>query len=173
MEEVIACNNRLQESGVVYASDELSKSGTSAKVFSGNVIQEVDKNSGCNKVLQNNTTDDVQRRLISEKKIMFEKSNISVGDVVVEMIMGLACRYSLVLEARQKSFECFQICAGPELQSFRISNYMLSKIYDPPEEKIKLHFYCLQCTTPLLITSRQSFVMVDFIIKLFKNIPML
>ena len=57
----------------------------------------------------------------------------------------------------KKSFECFQICAGPELQNFRISNYMLSKIYGPPKEKIKLHFYCLQCTTPLLITSRQSF----------------
>ena len=80
---------------VVYASNELSKSGTSAKVFSGNVIQEVDKNSGCNEVLQKNTTDDVRRRLISEKRIMFEKSNIKVGDVV-EMIMGLAYRYSLV-----------------------------------------------------------------------------
>lgn len=35
---------------------------------------------------------------------------------------------------------------------------MLSKIFDPPKDVIKINYYCVNCEEPILVTDRRSFV---------------
>ena len=91
---------------------------------------------------EDETANKIRDRLLAEKRIMFKESNTTIGDVA-EMISAFSCRFGIVLEARLKLFEMFRICAGTEFDNVIMSNYMFSKVYDPPENKLKLHFYCI------------------------------
>ncbi|XP_051176161.1 uncharacterized protein LOC127291224 [Leptopilina boulardi] len=85
-------------------------------------------------------------------KIMFKQSGITVKEVV-EMVVAYNLRFGDSQEARQMLIEMIKIFAGPEFSNFNISNYSLSKIFDPPSEKIIYHFYCQKCTDKVLYKS--------------------
>ena len=105
---------------------------------------------------EDETANKIRDRLLAEKRIIFKESNTTIGDVA-EMISAFSCRFGIVLEARLKLFEMFRICAGTEFDNVIISHYMFSKVYDPPKNKVKLHFYCIRCTSSLLVTGRHAF----------------
>ncbi|XP_043474030.1 uncharacterized protein LOC122506101 [Leptopilina heterotoma] len=101
--------------------------------------------------------DTVNEPLLIGNRVMFQQSNMTIEDVL-EMIMGFSTRYSISLEGRSKLFDMFKICAGPDFDNVNVSNYMMSKAFDPPKDIIKIHYYCVNCEELLLVTQRSSFV---------------
>lgn len=77
-------------------------------------------------------------------KIMFEQSGITVNDVI-EMIVAYCLRFGDSQEGRKMLIEMLKICAGPKFKNLNLSNYKLSKIFDPPPEVTTYHFYCNNC----------------------------
>ena len=96
-------------------------------------------------------------------RIMFEKSGQTVNDVV-EMIIAYHLRFGSSLEARKASIEMFKICAGPDFKHLNLSNYKLSKVFDPPSENINYHFYCGQCTKKILMSSEKKHIKGQFVL---------
>lgn len=101
--------------------------------------------------------DTVNEQLLIGNRVMFQQSNMTIEDVL-EMIMGFSTRYSISLEGRTKLFDMFKICAGPDFDNVNVSNYMMSKAFDPPKDIIKIDYYCVNCEELLLVTQRSSFV---------------
>lgn len=79
------------------------------------------------------------------EEIMFETTKITVNDVV-QMIVAFGVRFGSTHEQRDNLFEMFKICASSKFQHIKLSNYKISKICDPPPDKIVYHFYCEQCS---------------------------
>ena len=96
-------------------------------------------------------------------KIMFEKSGQTVNDVV-EMIIAYHLRFGTSLEARKASIKMFKICARPDFKHLNLSNYKLSKVFDPPSENINYHFYCGQCTKKILMSSEKKHIKGQFVL---------
>lgn len=77
--------------------------------------------------------------------IMFEKSGMTVNDVA-EMIVAYSVKFGTTQRGRKFLIEMIKICAGPQFKDLKLSNYKISKVLDPPIDKINYHFYCDICT---------------------------
>lgn len=88
-------------------------------------------------------------------RIMFEKSGQTVKDVM-EMIFAYSLRFGSSNEARKALLEMLKICAGPEFKDFSVSNNKFSEVFDPPCDKIKIHFYCNKCLDKVLFLSTKK-----------------
>ena len=81
--------------------------------------------------------------------IMFPESQLSTRDVSL-MIMAYSIRFHSTYEARDALFELCKLLAGDRFQSWNTSKYIMSQLYDPPDEVITLCFRCEKCFNPLL-----------------------
>ena len=72
---------------------------------------------------------------------------VSVSDVLL-MLRTYWITYNSKDEERQALIQFIKTLAGPEFETWSISNYMISRIYDPPKNKITLQFYCSKCDEP-------------------------
>ena len=88
-------------------------------------------------------------------KIMFRESGLLLNDVI-EMVMAFSISFGLTLEGRNYLIEMLKLCAGPEFKYFQITDYLLRKQYNPPDDKIKYFFYCGKCEKKILYSSTKS-----------------
>ncbi|XP_033212117.1 uncharacterized protein LOC117169721 [Belonocnema kinseyi] len=79
---------------------------------------------------------------------MFKESGLKIWEVII-IILGISTRFNLSYKGRRALIEATKLFAGPEFSSWDISDYYLSKIFDPPEDVIKYHFYCEVCCQEL------------------------
>lgn len=88
--------------------------------------------------------------------VMFKESDLKTSDVIL-VILGLCTRFSLSNKARRALIEATKLFAGPRFSSWDISDYYLSKVFDPPDDKILYHFFCQICCIELEepVTKRQ------------------
>ncbi|XP_043461907.1 uncharacterized protein LOC122498289 [Leptopilina heterotoma] len=78
------------------------------------------------------------------EEIMFDNSGTTVNDVI-QMIVAYSVRFGSTHQQRDWMLEMFKICAGSRFDHIKLSNYQISKVCDPPPDKIVYHFYCDQC----------------------------
>lgn len=84
---------------------------------------------------------------VNGSAIMFPAAKLTVSDVLL-MIQTYSVTAECTKKDEQNLLEFVKILAGPEWAEWKPpSNYYLSKIYDLPKDKIKLHFYCTTCHT--------------------------
>lgn len=76
--------------------------------------------------------------------VMFEKSNISVWEVL-NMVTAITLRYHLSDEAQQAILKLIKVLAGDEFENFNISKYLMNKLFNPPDNIIAYVFYCKVC----------------------------
>ncbi|XP_051169417.1 uncharacterized protein LOC127286849 isoform X2 [Leptopilina boulardi] len=88
-------------------------------------------------------------------QIMFEQSGTTVNDVI-EMVVAYCLRYGDSQKGRKMLIEMFKICAGPKFKNLNLSNYKLSKIFDPPPHVTTYHFYCNNCFEKVVHSSSKS-----------------
>ena len=81
--------------------------------------------------------------------IMFPESQLSTRDVSL-MVMAFSVRFHLTYEARDALFEMCKLFAGDRFKTWNTSKYVMSQLYDPPDEVTKLCFLCDKCCKPLL-----------------------
>lgn len=81
--------------------------------------------------------------------MMFAAANLKVHDVMT-MIRAFELRHGLTLTARQDLLQLIKILAGPAFEEWNVSNYNISKMYDPPADKIVYTFYCSSCNIILI-----------------------
>ena len=62
-----------------------------------------------------------------QSRIMFEKSNLSVNDVVC-LCLAFSLKYSLTKEARSSLINLVKTCAGPEFNDLKISQHRMNFI---------------------------------------------
>lgn len=81
--------------------------------------------------------------------IMFPASGLTVSDVLL-----MATSYFIKKRSTKKDQDDFinfiKVLAGPGFENWSASHYKRAKIYDPPRDKITLHFYCESCSVPLM-----------------------
>ena len=70
---------------------------------------------------------------------MFPESQLSTRDVSL-MIMAYSIRFHSTYEARDALFELCKLLAGDRFQTWNTSKYIMSQLYDPPDEVITLCF---------------------------------
>ncbi|XP_051176342.1 uncharacterized protein LOC127291318 isoform X3 [Leptopilina boulardi] len=87
--------------------------------------------------------------------LMFPQSNLVVNEVL-EMLYGYFIQFSLGEKARLKLIEVIKILAGPTFKNLNVSNYIINKNIDPPEDKIIYHYYCNNCEKEILFSSVKS-----------------
>lgn len=80
--------------------------------------------------------------------IMFLQSNILVLDVLL-MCRTYWIRFNSIDAERAALLLLIKTLAGPNIQQWKASNYLIARTYDPPKDKIILHFYCTECDEPL------------------------
>ena len=78
-----------------------------------------------------------------QARIMFEKSNLSVNDVVCHCSV-FSLKYSLTKEARSSLINLVKTCAGPEFNDLKISQHRMDRVLDSPEV-ITRNFFCSKC----------------------------
>lgn len=81
--------------------------------------------------------------------IMFPQSHLSTRDVSL-MVMAYSIRFHCTYKARDALFEMCKIFAGDTFKTWNTSKYVMSQLYDPPDEVVKLCFLCEKCCDPLL-----------------------
>ena len=105
------------------------------------------------KDFSNDSDNDRRKQYPWENRILFDKSGFSVKDVLA-MIRGLCLRFGLSLEACIAIVNFLKLCAGPEFESLNLINYLISKVFDPPEDKITFCFYCAACKATIECRNR-------------------
>ncbi|XP_011684918.1 PREDICTED: uncharacterized protein LOC105448182 [Wasmannia auropunctata] len=90
--------------------------------------------------LNDNTNDNI---------IMFEAAGLSICQVFT-MVQALTLRYHHSDESRHALLNLIKSLAGPKFSYINTSKYMMSKLYNPPANKILYVFYCIECYIPLL-----------------------
>lgn len=81
--------------------------------------------------------------------IMFPEAQLSTRDVSI-MVIAYSIRYISTFEGRDSLFEMCKIFAGEKFKDWNTSKFVMSQLYDPPSEVIKLCFICTECCNPLL-----------------------
>lgn len=80
--------------------------------------------------------------------IMFPQSNLSVSDVLL-MCRTYWIKFNSTEKERAALLMFIKTLAGTSFENWSVSNYMMARTYDPPKDKITLHFYCKDCNKPL------------------------
>ena len=66
------------------------------------------------------------------------------------MAMAYSIRFHSTYEVRDDLFEMSKLFAGVRFKTWNTSKYVISQLYDPPDEVTKLCFLCDKCCKPLL-----------------------
>ena len=67
-----------------------------------------------------------------QTRIMFEKSNLSINDVVC-LCSAFSVKHSFTKEARLSLIDLVKTCAIPEFIDFKISQHRMDRVLDMPE----------------------------------------
>ena len=88
---------------------------------------------------------------------MFDGYALTVHDILT-MIIAFCLRFQISNIARLELINMVKYFAGPKYKHFNISNYDLSKLFNPPDDKTVYHYYCNSCTKNILYsTSEQKY----------------
>ena len=87
--------------------------------------------------------------------VMFKKSVTTVNDAV-EMVVAFCLQFGTSQKRRTKLFEMLKICADTNFEDLNISNYKLSKIFNPPPNVMNYNFYCDKCFKKVVFSSTKQ-----------------
>lgn len=90
-------------------------------------------------------------------RIMFNASNLTVNDVI-SMVAGYSLRFGISNKARLGLIDLLKVCAGPGFESLQISSNAFCKTFEPPNDKVQLHYYCTTCHVKLYSTEKKNFL---------------
>lgn len=103
----------------------------------------------------NEENEDPQTRYHWENLILFPQSDLTVRDVM-GMIRGFSLRFGLSLEARLALINLLKLCAGPDFDNLRLSNYLITRMFETEETKLTFCFYCPSCKKTLISTHNKK-----------------
>lgn len=81
-------------------------------------------------------------------QMMFPAANLTVSDVLL-MITAYSEAKKLCRRDQDDLVSFVKLLAGPDFEEWNGSDYMRSKIYDPPTENISRHYFCENCNITL------------------------
>ena len=90
------------------------------------------------------------------QKIMFDGYKLNVF-MVLTMIVAFCLRFQISTVAREQLIQMILLLAGPQFENFKIGNYVLSKLFDPPDYAIVYNYFCNKCNEVLYSTSKKKF----------------
>ncbi|XP_051173434.1 uncharacterized protein LOC127289509 [Leptopilina boulardi] len=72
------------------------------------------------------------------------------------MTRGFSLRFGLSLEGRLALVNLLKLCAGPDFDNLNLSNYLISRVFEPEEKKLTFCFYCPECKANLISTHNKK-----------------
>lgn len=117
--------------------------------FEREEIAPVNKNNAIDQVIQFPSRP-------QDERIMFPQSNLSIKEVEI-LTQALCIRFNMNYEAEMGIFGYAAKLAGPEFESYKMTRYRLSKLYDPPESTMKYIFICNKCNVVILKIGSSNF----------------
>ncbi|OXU29009.1 hypothetical protein TSAR_014435, partial [Trichomalopsis sarcophagae] len=87
-----------------------------------------------------------------DDRIMFRESQMTVRDVMT-LVMAHSLRFKTSDAANDSLIDMLKILAGPEAKDIDISKYRFKQAFDPPDDKIKYHYYCTACKKQIIESS--------------------
>lgn len=94
--------------------------------------------------------------LREKNRIMFEKSDLTVDDVMT-MVAGYSLCFGLLIAASKSLIQLLKICVDPTFHILNVSNYYFDTTYNPPDEKINFHYYCTNCYCQIFHSIKKQF----------------
>ncbi|XP_071631944.1 uncharacterized protein [Temnothorax longispinosus] len=108
-----------------------------------------DTSDDSNDSLDDSDEDIDNRRNFHDNLLIFPAAGITVSDVI-KMTDGLSLRHRFSCEAQLAILELIKTLAGPQFKDWDVSSYRVTKLYNPPLQKISYTFYCSECNVTLL-----------------------
>ena len=75
---------------------------------------------------------------------------------MVGMVRGFSLRSSLNLKARLALLNLLKLCAGPDFDNLDLSNYVISCMFETPDDNLSFCFYYTACKKVLLSTHKKK-----------------
>lgn len=80
---------------------------------------------------------------------MFTESQATVRDVMT-LVMAHSLRFKSSDTERDSLIDMLKLLAGPKAKDINISKYRFKQAFDPPDDKIKYHYYCTSCKKQII-----------------------
>lgn len=110
-----------------------------------------DSATGCSSDDDCFTTFDTRK--VNGDKIMFPAAGLTISDVLL-MITTFSVQKRLTRRDQDDLIRLIKILAGPDFESWDVSHYYRSKIYNPPRRLMTAHYFCAGEKCASLLTSR-------------------
>ena len=92
-----------------------------------------------------------------DSKIMFETSKLTINDVMT-LIMAFSIRFKLPDLGISELINMVKFFSGRECNDINITKYRFKQKFDPPDETVMYHYYCMNCKQKILYSqSKEGF----------------